>query len=174
MYAWKFHRRDKFVIQSVTGGYGNIWSAWTNFVSSWRRAPIRNLFRHSIYSRIPPVTDCITNNIALCTFNIMSIAFTHKWKFTVNATHPVIYMRFFFTLTSPTLLFHQECVWGNKTRWTPPLFIEVPYQVSRLDSLVYMCNRYQFYLCFHDLLIIFWVWRYGICFNLNFIVDTCR
>ena len=46
MYAWKFHRGDKFVIQSFTGG-------------------IRNFFRHSIYSRIPPVTDCITNNLFL-------------------------------------------------------------------------------------------------------------
>ena len=44
MYAWKFHRRGKFVLQSVTGGIRNIWSAWQN-------------------SRIPSVTDCITNSI---------------------------------------------------------------------------------------------------------------
>jgi hypothetical protein len=77
-----------------------------HFDKKWRGSSsciTSNFFRHSIYSRIPPVTDSITNNIALCTFNIMSIAFTHKWKFTVNATHPVIYMRFFFTLMTKTL-----------------------------------------------------------------------
>ena len=105
MYAWKFHRRDKFVIQSATGGIREYMECLNKFRIGTRLTPrpIRNFFRHSIYSRIPPVTDSITNNIALCTFNIMSIAFTHKWKFTVNATHPVIYMRFFFTLMTKTL-----------------------------------------------------------------------
>jgi hypothetical protein len=60
MYAWKFHRRDKFVIQSFTGGIREYMECLKKF-----RIGIRLTFRHSIYSRIPPVTDCITNIVQL-------------------------------------------------------------------------------------------------------------
>ena len=63
MYAWKLHRRDKFVIQSVTEGIREYMECLNKFCIEARvmPRPIRNLFRDSIYSRIPPVTDCITN-----------------------------------------------------------------------------------------------------------------
>jgi hypothetical protein len=65
MYAWKFHRRDKFVIQSVTGGIRKYMECLNKFRIGARLSPrpIRIFFSHSIYSRIPPVTDCITNSV---------------------------------------------------------------------------------------------------------------
>ena len=65
MYAWKFHRRNKFVIQSVTGGIREYMECLKKICIEARLTPrpIRIFFSHSIYSRIPPVTDCITNSV---------------------------------------------------------------------------------------------------------------
>ena len=53
----------KFVIQSVTGGIREYMECLKKFRIGTRLMPrpIQNLFRHSIYSRILLVTDCITN-----------------------------------------------------------------------------------------------------------------
>ena len=78
MYAWKFHRRDKFVIQSVTGGIKEYMECLKKFRIGARLTPrpIRNFFRPSIYSCIPPVTDSITNSITQMIYTYCRICHT--------------------------------------------------------------------------------------------------
>ena len=49
------------VIQSVTWGIREYMECLKKFGRGVSRDPIQNFFRHSVYSHISPVTDCITN-----------------------------------------------------------------------------------------------------------------
>jgi hypothetical protein len=50
------------------------------------QAPLRNLFRHSIYSRIPPVTDCIANFFPAMKFPSIHSLTLCKWLTHLSVT----------------------------------------------------------------------------------------
>jgi hypothetical protein len=97
------------VIQSVTGGYGNIWSAWTNFVSDEESAETRyEMFQALPIFSYPPCNWLYNEFIPAMKFSsIHSLALC---KLLTNVSVPVagLELFFFFFFNGWALMFQSE------------------------------------------------------------------
>jgi hypothetical protein len=83
------------VIQSVTGGYGNIWSAWTNFVSGEESAETRYEICQAFHIFSYPPCNWLYNEF-IPAMKVSSIHSLTLCKWLTNLSVPVGDLELFF------------------------------------------------------------------------------